>query len=161
MLFAKMDILSGESFYQSNFKLKETQPLNFNMESFGYESKNYFLNSGSIFLLQSGLFAYFFGFFVLNKLMTYFPESKLARMIGMKVYVQDPKTKILKAEHKLYLESYFEITMCSTLNLLAFIEATDAEDLRGFFNTPGNLFCSCVAMTCLCGVFLFPLWGHQ
>jgi len=51
--------------------------------------------------------------------------------------------------------------MCSTLSLLAFIEATDAEDLRGFFNTPGNLFCSCVAMICFVGVFLFPLWGHH
>jgi len=95
MLFAKMDILSGETFFNANFKLKETDPLNFNMESFGYESKNYFLNSGSIFLIQSGLFAYYFGFFVLNKLMTCFPKSKFARMIGMKIYVEDPKAEIL------------------------------------------------------------------
>jgi len=41
---------------------------------------------------------------------------------------------------KLFLEGYFEQTMCSLLSIIAFIEAYDNEDLSEFFKTPGNIF---------------------
>jgi len=41
---------------------------------------------------------------------------------------------------KLFLESYFEQSMCTTLSIIAFTEVIDRDDFLGFINTPGNIF---------------------
>jgi len=140
MLFAKMDILSGEDFYNAYFELKETIALNPNFEGYGYDSKSYFLNSGSVFLIQGGLVGFYGTKFVVNKLMGCCAKNKDARKIGIWADEQQWVYKIMQAEMKLFMESYFEITMCSLISLVGFIEASDAEDFAGFFNTPGNCF---------------------
>ena len=83
MLFAKMDVLSGESFFNTYFLLKKTKPLNSNFEGYGYESKSYFLNSGSVFLFECLIIISFLTKFLINKIAVCFAEHTWARKIGM------------------------------------------------------------------------------
>ena len=51
MIFAQMDILNGEDFYEEHMTFKHTEPLTPNFETYGIENMNFFLNSGSFLVL--------------------------------------------------------------------------------------------------------------
>jgi hypothetical protein len=51
ILFAGMDIFSGEDFYEKHFTFKETSPINLRFEEFGIENKNFIMNSGSYLIM--------------------------------------------------------------------------------------------------------------
>ena len=51
MLFAQMDIFSGEDFFEKHFIFKETTPISTRFEEFGIENKNFILNSGSYLIM--------------------------------------------------------------------------------------------------------------
>ena len=51
ILFANMDLLSGEDFYENNFQFRETQPLNDRFDDFGIGDMNLVMNSGSFFIM--------------------------------------------------------------------------------------------------------------
>ena len=51
ILFANMDVFSGEDLYKEKFNFKETDPLNERFETMGMDSQNFIKNSGSYFIL--------------------------------------------------------------------------------------------------------------
>ena len=83
MIFAKMDVLSGEEFFRANFNFTETDPYNYNFEQFGFESMNFIYNSGSFLLIMTGIIAYYFIKFILVKVCVVFARFKIMRVIGM------------------------------------------------------------------------------
>ena len=74
-----MDIFSGEAFYNAYFNLKETDPLNSNFERYGYDSKSYFLNSGSVFLFEGMVFGLFLSKYLINKIAIKYAKHPWAR----------------------------------------------------------------------------------
>lgn len=55
ILFANLDIFSGEKIFSVLFVFRETTPLNAIFEKNGVDSKNYISNSGSFFIILIGL----------------------------------------------------------------------------------------------------------
>jgi hypothetical protein len=51
ILFANMDVMSGEKLYEIIFNFKETDPFNEKFETMDIGSKNLIMNSGSFFIL--------------------------------------------------------------------------------------------------------------
>ena len=58
ILFANLDIFSGEELFSIMFSFKETTPLNSIFEKNGVDSKNYISNSGSFLIIIIGLWIY-------------------------------------------------------------------------------------------------------
>lgn len=52
LMFAQIDIFSGETFYPIIFEFKETEPFTGKFDQFGFGTKNFFMNSGSALILQ-------------------------------------------------------------------------------------------------------------
>lgn len=46
-----MDVMGGEDWFDRNFELVETEPLNESYEQFGIDNKTFVFNSGSYFHL--------------------------------------------------------------------------------------------------------------
>ena len=63
---------------------------------------------------------------------------------------------------KLYLESYFDLVICSLINLDAFIVAESYEELKMFFTqSSDDIFCS--VTTIFYGILMlsFPVFGYM
>ena len=69
-------------------------------------------------MLLIGIIVNYIFKFVLNKFCVLFAKHRRMRIIGMWAYDKDPLRKIIKAAQKLFLETYFELSMCQ---ILAFI----------------------------------------
>ena len=117
-----MDIFSGEDFYEEHFKFKDTEAPSEKFAFFGVENSNFIMNSGSYFVIQIGLIFYYFGMFIINKMCTLCPSKKNARQIGMFVHQKSYCKSLINSTIKLFLESYFDLVICTLINLFAFIE---------------------------------------
>jgi hypothetical protein len=51
ILFAGMDIFSGEEFYAKHFTFRYTTPINERFDEFGIGDKNFIMNSGSYLIM--------------------------------------------------------------------------------------------------------------
>ena len=61
ILFANMDVLSGEDFYEKHFEFQETDPINERFDEFGIGDKNFTMNSGSFLIMNILILLWFFG----------------------------------------------------------------------------------------------------
>ena len=50
-VFANMDVLSGEQFFEDTMIFKETGPLNDKFDLFDISNKNFYMNSGSYLIM--------------------------------------------------------------------------------------------------------------
>ena len=66
VVFAQMDIFSGEDLYEKWFKFKATNPPSEQFAFFQIEDANFFMNSGSYFVIQAGLMAYYLTAWFIN-----------------------------------------------------------------------------------------------
>jgi hypothetical protein len=122
MLFAQMDVLDGKEFYTKWFSFKKTAPLNSNFELFDIRNKNFIINSGSYFIIFVGVGMFTIVKFLINKIAVRFAKYETARIIGMKVFSHSKWKDFKMAGLKLFMESYFDLGMCSLLNMFAFVE---------------------------------------
>ena len=122
MLFAQMDVLDGKDLYTDWFDFKQTEPLNSNFELYDVNNKNFVINSGSFFILLGGILVFTLAKYFCNKLMVCFSQYSFARSIGLRVYKKSYYGDFKSAGLKLLMESYFDIAMCTLLNVLAFLE---------------------------------------
>lgn len=58
------------------------------------------------------------------------------------------------------LESYFDMSLCSFINLCAFIESKNKEEFFEFFSTWDNIMCSGIAIVHIILVILLPIFCH-
>ena len=122
MLFAQMDILDGKEFYEKWFNFKETEPLNSNYELFDVNNKNFIINSGSYFPIFAGIALYEIVMSAINYLAVKCSGWYWARKVGMSVYSKSYWKNFKDGGIKLFIESYFDLAMCSLLGVLAFLE---------------------------------------
>ena len=66
---------------------------------------------------------------------------------------------MIKDSYKLFLESYFEVVVCSTINVIAFINYRD--DFKSFFSTVSDAICSIITIVFSALVLLFPIVGFK
>ena len=90
-------------------------------------NKNFILNSGSYFILWAIMTLFTLVKFIINKIAVYFARNPLARKLGIYIYSDSYWNEFKDGAMKLLMESYFDLAMCSLLNVLAFFEKVDGE----------------------------------
>ena len=120
MKFAQMDIFDAADYYTSWFDFKKTESVNGNYDLFGIDTKNFIFNSGSYFVFMMGFVIVNAILFLLNKLAARFSNHKAFRKLGLKVYSSSYKTDTKYESSKMYLESYFDLTLCAFLGVYSF-----------------------------------------
>jgi len=117
-----MDIMQGEDLYGDNMDLKETTPVSEQFEAFGVDTKTFMFHSGSYYLIQAGIILYYIVLAIINKVAARKAHLERARKIGMWAYQPNWGSLLVIATKKLYLESYFDLALCSILNLVGLLE---------------------------------------
>lgn len=79
----------------------------------------------------------------LNMCMASYYRFKTARVIGIWAYKTSYVNFFIINFNKLILESYFDISMCTLINVLAFIES---KDLSLFWSTTDDIICSLITI---------------
>jgi hypothetical protein len=126
MLFASMDIFSGEDFYEKHFEFKETDPINTRFDEFGIGDKNFIMNSGSYLIMQVFIVVWVIAKQMLIEICIKMAKFSFFRKLGMFLGEHDPRA-IKKASLRLLLESYFDVSICVFINLIAFYECETFE----------------------------------
>jgi hypothetical protein len=67
----------------------------------------------------------------------------------------------MNENQKLFLESYFDIAICTIINFYAFWsrEDNDGQGILAFMNTSDDIFCTLMTLIHLALLVLFPLLG--
>ena len=121
ILFASMDVLSGEAFYEKHLVFQTTDPINGRFDEFGIGDKNFMMNSGSFLLMQLIIYVWFYGKQILLKLCVKFSRYSIFRRFGMYLGKYNPKG-LKEATLRLFLESYFDISFGCLANVISWLE---------------------------------------
>ena len=79
----------------------------------------------------------------------------------MRVYIKSYKKDTIYASLKLYMESYFDLTLCAVLGGLAFVNDYEkGETFADYFRTPDDIFNSAVTIMYISLAVIFPLFGY-
>ena len=124
IIISSMDVFTMEEKYESWFDFKETTPLNTKFEFFDVENKIYTSNSGSLYILIVIIYGGALLRWIINKICLMFAKYKYPRMFGSYVYTYD-NFVVRQAMLRLILESFFDITFCAFLNMMAFYDIRD------------------------------------
>jgi hypothetical protein len=81
---------------------------------------------------------------MINKISVKFANQYNARIVGMAVYYPSYWVLCKNGILKLILESFFDMVICSMINLSAFIR--NKGEFKDFFMTGDNIFCSMVTL---------------
>ena len=122
MTFAQIDIFDGQNYYDEWFNFAETSPHSDMFEMMDIGDKNFVMNSGSYFIFGGGLVIYFVSRWVLNTMARCCAKSARMRKLGIYSYESSYIGNFWMASLKLYIESYFDLVMCSLLACLAWLE---------------------------------------
>ena len=93
------------------------------------------------------------------KLIYVFPEVDFIKDVGVATYSSDYSGEYSYANQKLFLESYYDVVMCSCINTIAFMESKNFEDFKEFWNSFDNVLNSTVTCICLVLIIVFPIYG--
>jgi len=89
-------------------------------------------------------------------------KFKVARSLGVLLYEDDHLRQVGMETMKLYLECYFDLVICSFINVDAFIVAESKEDLKQFFTRSNDdILCSTITIFYTVLVFAFPVFGFM
>ena len=134
--FAAMDIFNSEALYNELFEFKETGPLTEQFNNFKIDSKVFLVNSGPFMIYQVLIVTGTMSRRFLNFMCTIGcnPRWRLFRWIGRQTYVENNEA-IISGTQRLFLESFFDITFCAFLNIMAFYQAKTLQGFYEFFAT--------------------------
>lgn len=62
---------------------------------------------------------------------------------------------------RLLMESYFDISIVTMINLIAFKESESLQDFASFFSTPTDALCSVITIIMFFAIFWFPAWIYK
>lgn len=116
--FATTDIFDGNQIYENYLNLSETEPFNDKFESSGIDSKSFLPNSGSFFIFMILLVVTPIFEFIVNLICTKLAKYKIFRQIGIMVDKKHRLRFFRQSMLKLFLESYFEITIACFLGII-------------------------------------------
>ena len=116
---AQFDIFDGQGIYNKLFEITDASPLNDNYELLGITGKNFLINSGSFFIFLIGIIL----FRTIQKSIDFLARCcahrSTFRKIGVAVHSKSTLKDILLGLFKLFIESYFDLTMCVALHNLS------------------------------------------
>jgi hypothetical protein len=128
-------------------------------EFFGADNKIYTSNSGSMYAMFIMIIINWALKSFINLMCLHFPSHKPVRRVANYFYNYNPRY-VLHAVQRLLLESYFDIGLCTLINLLAFFdEREDWSNLSKFFSNPENCLNSIVVMISFIYLFIFLIWA--
>ena len=153
-----MDVLDGYSWYFKWFSFVHTEPHNDMFEQMDIGDKNFVMNSGSYFILIFLMCIQLMACSLVNFLTARCPKNKRMRKLGMSVYYRNYKRSLLVGLLKLFLESYFDLTMCALLGVFAFIEF---RSIDVFFQTRDDIACTVVTIMYCLFVLIFPVYTYK
>lgn len=152
-------MFKGEDLYSEYLVFKETEQINDAFGFFGIGDKNMVYNSGSYFLIQIGLFVSVFFTFLLNSFARLCAKRHYARKIGMWAYEENYIVTFNQSTVKLFMESYFDLVICTTINLIALLQTKNIKEFKTFFETPSDAICSTLSIIYSFLFIIYPLWG--
>jgi hypothetical protein len=136
--------------------------LNQNYEYMDIGDKNFMHNSGSYFIFLTGILVFNFGQEMLNLLALQCPKNQYARKLGIAVYSKDWKKDIVDQSVKLFVESYFDLVMCSGLAMHAFY----VDDGKGRYSFPlfwkakDDIWCSIISIGFTFLIIYYPVKSY-
>ena len=156
-----MDVFNGEDYFEKIFNFKETAAIGEKWAFFGMDNSNFVMNSGSYFVIQGGLVVYMIVFFSLNRVCSWNAKNLTARKIGMFVYEDNYWTGLINGSIKLFLESYFDLVICTSINVTAFVRSKNLLDFKEFFATRDDIICSTITITYSFMILFFPVYCYK
>lgn len=80
----------------------------------------------------------------------------------MNVWAEDWKQDISNEVSKLFLESYFDISMCVLLAFLSYVERDRQGKIEflSFFETPNDIWCTILCLIHMFLIIIFPWVGY-
>ena len=126
---------------------------------FGVEDSNFLNNSGSYFVILAGIIVYYLFTYIINKICVCCAKRSIARKIGMLVYEENYWNQFVKSSYKLFLESFFDLVICSLINVFAFFNS--ADKFSTFFESWENIGCSTLSIVYSILIIFFPLMAWR
>lgn len=96
-----------------------------------------------------------------NKTCTCFAGSKIVRKIGIAVHSNNYFHDFVASSFKLFLESYFDIVICTMLNLVSFKRSKNVSDFAEFFGTRDDAVCSTITIVYTIMILFFPFYVYK
>ena len=115
------------------------------------------MNSGSFLIMQVLIFVWFYGKQFLLMICVKYSRYSPFRRFGMYLGEYNPRG-LKEATLRLFLESYFDISIGCLANVIAWLECEDLGELALFFSTPADILNSVVTIIVLIGLIFFPIW---
>ena len=118
------------------------------------------MNSGSYFIFFASFFIINPILYLINKIAVRHAYHPTFRKIGMKVYSDSYWDNIKYSSLKLYMESYFDLTMCAFLGSLAFnADQSEGRGIGEFMDNYSDIINSLVTMVYIGMGIVFVLVG--
>ena len=112
------------------------------------------MTSGSYFIIFVAVVIYVGFIYSVNKICVKFADSENARKLGKLVYRENYIYVLWMGLQKLFLESYFDLVMCSFLGNSAFIRM---NEWKSFWKTSDDRFSSIITMIFTFFVLMYPI----
>lgn len=88
-----------------------------------------------------------------------FTEVDFIKDLGAITHSSNAMGEYKYANQKLFLESYYDVVMCSIINTIAFKDSKNYDEFKEHWNSFDNVLNSTVTCTCLLLIFVFPIYG--
>ena len=114
--FAKLDVFSGEDYYEAIFNFKETESINYKFVQFGSDNMIMMLNSGSVFIMMIILLVLGLAYIFLHKFAVKFAEFETMQALGMSLEEKKDFDYTKSSGEKFLIESYFDLSLAININ---------------------------------------------
>jgi hypothetical protein len=118
--------------------------------------KNFVMNSGSYFIIFTAILGFQLSKLLINLLARKLSKHKLARRIGVKVHEESYFKIVWDAGLKLFIECYFDLSMCVLLMVLSFVE----QQFDDLFATNDDAMASSLTFIYFVLILVVPVWGY-
>ena len=124
----------------------------------GMADRNFIMNSGSFFIVGVLIVINYVGMTILNSYGKYMAKNRTIRSICIKL---DSTNRPLRGPLKmLFLESYFDLGMCSIMGMSSFWFWTD-HSFAEYWISPEDILCSSLTFL-FTGMFVgFPIYAYR
>jgi len=157
--FAMMDVLQGRYLYKSNLHFRQEAPYNGAFGFFGFYDCNMINHSGSFFLILISIICFFLFKALLNSLACCCSKLYYARKLGIWAHEDSYLNTLGQASAKLFMESYFELTIFTVINLIAMINSSHQDNIQDYFSSPLEIASSVIVFMLIIIFFLYPIFG--
>jgi hypothetical protein len=118
------------------------------------------INSGSYFIIFGAILIFYLLKFIVNVVAIACSRFRRARIIGIWAFEQSYIGSIWDASLKLFIESFFDVSMCVWLSCLSFMELPPNSSFGVLFTNKSDSMSTSLTLIYLVLIILIPLWGY-